>query len=107
MLLELLEVELCLLREGCVNIAQEVKRQETAAVVGAQWNLATWVCRYCAEALVSVAVGHTLADDGIPEEYAGLCRLPSVVDNLCPELLRVDVLSVDGAIAIDGELLTV
>ena len=107
MLLEEVEVELCLLGKGVLYIAQEVERQETAAVVGAQRNLATGVGRYGAEALVGVAVGHTLTNDCIPEQYAGLCRLPSVVDNLVPKLLGIDILLYDRILRADGELLTV
>ena len=107
MRLEEVEVELRLLGEGLVDVAQQVESQQTAAIVGAQRNLATGVCRYCAEALVGIAVGHALANDCIPEQHTGLCRLPCVVDNLLPELLGIYILRYEGLLRADGELLTI
>ena len=107
MALEEVEVKLSLGGKWILYVAKQVESQQTAAVVGTQWNLATGVCRHCAEALVGVAVGHTLADDGIPEENARLCRLPSIVDNLLPELTSIDISRIERLIRADRELLTV
>ena len=107
MLAELVEVELRRRLEGVVHIAEEVERQQAARVVGAERNLAAGVRRDGHKALVGIAVGHALADDRIPEEHAGLGRLPRIVDDLLPELLRIDVLLVLRVVGIDRELLVV
>ena len=107
MLLEEVEVERSLLRKWIFNIRVEVDSQQTAAVVRAQRNLATRVGRNGYEALVSVAVRHTLTDDSIPEQYTRLCRLPRIVDNLAPQLRCVDILHNLWLIGVDRELLGV
>ena len=107
MRLEPVEIELRLLGEGVVHIAQQVHRQQAARIVGTERNLAAGVGRNRHEALVGIAVGHALADDRIPEQHARLGRLPCVVDDFIPEFLGVDVLLVFGMVRLDRELLVV
>ena len=107
MRLEPVKIELRLLGEGVVHIAQQVHRQQAARIVGAERNLAAGVGRNRHEALVGIAVGHALADDRIPEQHARLGRLPCVVDDFIPEFLGVDVLLVFGMVRLDRELLVV
>ncbi len=104
---ELVEVEARLRGEGLLDIAQQVERQQAARVVGAERNLAAGVGRNRHEALVGIAVGDALAQDRIPEQHARLGRLPGVVDDLGPQLLRVDLLLVERVLRRDGELLAV
>ena len=105
--LEQVEIELSLSREGVLNVAIKVDSQQSAAIVGAQRNLAAGVGRNRYEALVSVAVGHTLADHRIPEQNARLSRLPRIVDNLVPQRLCIYVLFVKRFFGVDRELLAV
>ena len=107
MRLEPVEIELRLLGEGVVHIAQQVHRQQAARIVGAERNLAAGVGRNRHEALVGIAVGHALAQDRIPEQHARFGRLPGVVDDFLPKFPGVDVLLVFGMVRLDRELLVV
>ena len=93
MVAELVEIEAGFGREGIVNIAVQVYGYQTAAVVRAQWYLAAGVGGDGAVAEVGIAVGHTLAQDGVPEQHTGLCRGPGVVDNLVPQLAGINLLT--------------
>ena len=104
---ELVEIELRILLERVVHIAQQIERQQAARIVGAERDFTAGVGRNRHEALVGIAVGHAFADDRIPEQYARLGRLPGIVDDLVPELPGVDILLVSGVVRIDRELLVV
>ena len=105
--LELVEVEVGILLEGVLYVAQQVDGQETARVVGTQGNLTAGVGRNGAEALVGIAVGDTLLENRIPEQHTRLGRTPSVVDNLLPKLLGLDFLLIFGLLGTNGELLRI
>ena len=106
-LLELGEVELGLLGKRIVDIGQQIERQQTARIVGTQGNFAARIGRNRDETLVGIAIGDALADDRIPEQHARFGRLPSIVDDLLPQLPGVDLLLVLGLVGTDGELLPV
>ena len=72
MLFEEVEVELGLRREGVFHIAEKVDGLQSATVVGAQRYLAAGIGADSAIAAVGIAVGHRFADDGVPEQNAGL-----------------------------------
>ncbi len=101
------EVELSLRREGVLYERIEVDGQQTAAVVGAEGYLAAGVGGYGLESEVSVAVGHRLAADGVPEEDARLGRLPCVAHYLLPEGGGVDFLHYSRGVRVHGVLLAV
>ena len=104
---ELVEVELRLRGEGVVHIAVQVYRQQAAAVVGTERNLAAGVGGYRAEAFVGIAVGYRLTDDGIPEEHAGFGALPGVVDDFVPQRAGIYLLDVHRVVRIYREFLHV
>ena len=104
---ELFEVERRLLREGFVDVAEKVQRQQAARVVGAERNFTAGIGRDGVEALVGIAVGHALADDRVPEQHARLGRFPCVVDDLFPQRGGVYVLLVHRFLGVDRELLMV
>ncbi len=105
MVLEEVEVERGLLCEGLVDVGIEVDGLQTAAVVGAEGYLAAGVGRDSAVAIVGIAVGHALADDGVPEEHTGLGAAPRVGDNLVPQRAGVYLLGIGGVGRVDGVLL--
>ena len=107
MLLEEVEVELCLRCERIIDVGIEVYGYQPAGIVRAEGNLAAGVGAYGLVAQVSVAVGNGLADDGVPEEDSGLGGLPCVVDDLLPQGGGVDLLGELGVIGVDGVLLDV
>ena len=82
---EKVEVKVCFGGEGLLDIGVEVDGQQSAGVVGTEWDLAAGVGGYGLESEVGVAVGERLACDGVPEEYAGFGRFPCVVDYLGPD----------------------
>ena len=85
MLAEQFEVEARLRREGVLDVGVKVDRLQAAAVVRAQRYLAAGVGADGAVAEVSIAVGHTFADDGVPVEHTRLGAAPRVGDNLVPQ----------------------
>ena len=107
MLAEARHVEDRIVGERVIDVAVEVHGDEAAAVVGTERNFAAGVGGDGLEALVLVAVGDGLAEDVVPEEDTGLGRLPSVVDNLVPQLLGIDLPFHFGVVAADGILLGV
>ena len=88
--LEEVEVEVSFGCERVDHIGVEVDGQQAAAVVGAEWNFAAGVRADGAEAKVGIAVGHGLAQDGVPEQYAGLGALPGIVHDFAPQLAGAD-----------------
>ena len=105
MLAEEVEVERSLLGEGLVDVGVEVDGLQAAAVVGAEGYLAAGVGADGAVAEVGIAVGHALAEDGVPEEHAGFGAAPRVGDNLVPQGAGVDLFGIGGVGRVDGVLL--
>ena len=102
---KLVVVERSLGGKWLIDIAVKVQRQQAAAVVGAQRNLATRVGRNGAETLVGIAVGDTLAQHSVPEQATRLGTLPRIVDNLLPQSCCVNLSLKQWLIRVDGELL--
>ena len=107
MLTEKVEVELGIACKGVLHIFVEVYRQEAAAVVGAEGNLAAGIGGDGAEAQVGVAVGDALTQNRVPEQHTRLSALPGIVHDLAPQGAGIDFLGYDGVVAVDGELLHV
>ena len=82
---EKVEVELGLRRERIFHISVEVDGQQTAAVVRAQRNFTAGVGGDGGKAFVGIAVGHRLADYGVPEKHTGFGHRPCVSNNLIPK----------------------
>ena len=91
-LLEQVVVEIGILGERIHHITVEVDAQQATGVVGTERNLTAGVGRNGAETQVGIAVGQTLAQDGVPEQHTRLGTLPCVVYNLLPQHLGIDFL---------------
>ena len=86
-LLEEVEVEACLGCKRILYVCIEVDGKQSARVVRAEWNLSARVGADGLESEVGIAIGNTLAQNGVPEQHTGLGTLPSIVYNLLPKLL--------------------
>ena len=104
---KLVEVEGCLWSKRIVYIAVEIYAQQTARVVGTQWNLATGIGADRTEAQVGITVRNALPEYGVPEQYARLSTLPCVVYNLLPQVPGRDFLPYVRIVRADRELLDV
>ena len=107
MLLEQLIVEIGVLLEGILHIGIEVDAQQSAGVVGTEGNLTARIGADRTESQVGIAVGNTLAKDGVPEQHAGLGTFPGVVHDFLPESLGGDFLFHLRMVSCYGELLHV
>ena len=107
MLLEEVEVEACLRCKWILDVCVEVDGKQSARVVRTERYLAAGVGADGLEAEVGIAVGNAFAQNGVPEKYARLCTLPSIVYNLLPKLLGRDVLLHDRIVRIYRELLCI
>ena len=105
MLAEQFHIEMSLRRERVFHITIQVQRQQTAAVVRTQRNLPARIGRNRPESQVGIAIRHRLADNRIPKKHTGFGRLPSIVDNLVPQLAGIDFLSKPRLVGIDRVLL--
>ena len=105
--LEQLEIERCTRCKRLFYIAVKVERNQTTTIVGAQRNFATRIGRDGRKAVIGIAIGHRLTGNGIPEQHTRLGRLPSIMDNLIPQSLCIDILLVHRFRAFDGELLVI
>ena len=107
MLLEEFIIEISILGKWVHDIAIEVNAQQPTGVVRTKWYLPTRVRGYCTEAQIGIAVGNTLLQDGIPEQHARLGTLPSIMNNLLPQILGTDSLLHIRMVTIHRELLNV
>ena len=105
MFFEQLEVEISVGFEWIDHVRIEIDSQQTAGIVRTEGNLTARIGRYSAVAQVCITVGNGLADDGVPEQYAGLGRLPCVVDNLLPQSTCIYGFLYKRIGAVDGVLL--
>ncbi len=96
------EIETGVVGKRVAHITVEVDGYQAATVVRTQWNLATGVGGDGAEAQVGIAVGHRLANDGVPEQDARLGALPRVVHDFVPQLRGVDFFLVQRVVTVDG-----
>ena len=107
MLLEQLKIEICIFSEWVHHVRVQVDSQQTAGVIRAQRNLTTRVGSYCAESQVCIAIRNRFTQNGVPEQYARLCRLPCIVYNLLPQVAGNNFFLHFGVITINRILLNV
>ena len=101
------KIKISLGSERILHIAVEVDGNQAAAVIGAQGYLTAGVGGDGLEAQVSIAVGHRLTRDSIPEQDARLGTFPRVVNNFSPKPGGVGVLFINRFVTINRILLMV
>ena len=89
---EQVEVEAGFGGERILHVAVQVDTEQTARVVGTKGNLPAGIGRHRAEAQVGIAVGNTLAQDGVPEQHTRFCALPGIMNYLLPKFAGRDFL---------------
>ena len=102
---EQVEVEVCVVSERINDIGIEVQREQAAAVVRTERNLAAGIGGDGLEAEVGITVGDALAEDGVPEQHARFGTFPCVVYDFSPQCLGRNGLRHHGGTGGNGELL--
>ncbi len=85
MLLEFIKIEISIFRERVLHIRIEVDCQEPATVIRTERDLPTRIRAHSPESEISIAVGHALTEDRIPEQDPRLGTLPGIMHDLAPQ----------------------
>ncbi len=107
MVLEKFGVELSMVGEGVVHVTVQIYGDQTAAVIGAERNLAAGIRADRAVSQIRITVGHRFAENGIPEEDSRFRRFPGIVDYFLPQCGSVYLLGDLRRFRIDGVFLDI
>ena len=80
--------------EGILYVGIKIYGQQAAGIIRTQRNFSARIGRNGTVSFIRIAIGYTLADDGVPEEDSRFCRFPGIMHDLIPQLFGIDVLGI-------------